>query len=240
MTLPSAWRYRAVRLRGEHPKKDNLVRLKMKRPCKAQCTLREGSADFEIWREIWFDQVYVCALQYVPGCKTIIDLGANIGLATLYFASAYPKARIVSVEAEASNFAMLRRNVEKLVRQKRCQPIHAAAWSHEGSVVLSSYEHGDHARYQFAEDYDGPQKVESVSMPTILQRSGFTQVDLLKIDIEGAEVQLFQGDFSWLNRVNAIAIEFHWNSRSDLRFDEIMKGWNVIEASRHTVLAMRA
>lgn len=239
MTLLSAWRYRGVILRQENPKRDNFIRIKLKRPFKIDFTLREGSSDFSTWDEIFLEQVYRCVLQHVPACKTIVDLGANIGLATLYFAKAYPDARIVSVEADAANFALLRRNVRKLIRRRRCQPIHAAAWNQDGSASLGNVRPGGYDLYQVAEDRGGGQKVEALSMQTILQRSGFAEVDLLKVDIEGAEVQLFQGDLSWLERVNAIAIEFHGNSRAELRFEEMMKGRKIIEALRHTVLAVR-
>ena len=78
-------------------------------------------------------------------------------------------------------------------------------------------------------------------MNEVLARSGFPYADLLKVDIEGAEVELFRGDLTWLDRTNAIAIEFHQDSRRESRFDAIMQehGFDIDDSHRHTVLAIR-
>jgi hypothetical protein len=75
----------------------------------------------------------------------------------------------------------------------------------------------------------------------IINNSGFTKVDLLKVDIEGAEVELFKGNVSWLGCVNSIAIEFHGDSRKQCRFDEIMRNYQfqIYDQDSHTVLAVR-
>lgn len=76
-------------------------------------------------------------------------------------------------------------------------------------------------------------------MQTIFERSGFDRIDLLKVDIEGAEVQLLQGAGDWLTKVNAIAIEFHGNSRAESGFDQLTQGFRIADESPHTVLAIR-
>jgi methyltransferase FkbM-like protein len=70
--------------------------------------------------------------------------------------------------------------------------------------------------------------------------SGFTTVDILKVDIEGAEVQLFSGNLDWLERVRALLIEFHDESRQESDFDAIMRRYHfrIREETRHTVLAV--
>jgi hypothetical protein len=52
-------------------------------------------------------------------------------------------------------------------------------------------------------------EVPMISMATLLDTHGITTVDLLKIDIEGGEQALFDGDIDWLSRVRAIIVEFH-------------------------------
>jgi len=61
------------------------------------------------------------------------------------------------------------------------------------------------------------------------------------VDIEGAETELFKGDLSWLARVNAIAIEFHGESRMASHFDDAMQefGFCIYNEDRHTVLAVK-
>jgi FkbM family methyltransferase len=241
MTLMSTLRYRKLVLRANagNPRKDQYIRLNLKKPFPADITLREESTDFGTWNEILKQEVYACVKQYLPECKTVIDVGANIGLATLYFANTYPKCKIFSVEPVASNFAILQLNTAALRRKKRSQIINAAAWSHDGEVSLGNPDPGGHDIYQFVEDPAKQQKVQALSMQSIYQRSGFQEVDLLKVDIEGAEVQLLQGDLSWLDHVRVVAIEFHGDSRKESGFDEIMKGRRIIDDSSHTTLAIK-
>jgi hypothetical protein len=80
-----------------------------------------------------------------------------------------------------------------------------------------------------------------MTMPALIQDSGFPFIDLLKVDIEGAEVELFRGDLGWLNTIGAIAIEFHQDSRERSGFDRIVRdrGFVLHEANQHTVLACR-
>jgi hypothetical protein len=83
--------------------------------------------------------------------------------------------------------------------------------------------------------------VEAVTMQDILSREHVKRVDLLKIDIEGAGVELFPGDVSWLDNVHAIAVEFHGDSRQQSQFDEIIAryGFRVAESGDHTTVAVR-
>lgn len=78
-------------------------------------------------------------------------------------------------------------------------------------------------------------------MNQILADSGFPHIDLLKVDIEGAETQLFADNLEWLEHTRMIAIEFHGDSREESGFDETMKRYRfrVIEANSHTTLAIR-
>ena len=78
-------------------------------------------------------------------------------------------------------------------------------------------------------------------MAEIVAESTFDRIDILKIDIEGAEVQMFRSDLGWLDRVRSILIEFHGNSRAESKFDSIVKhhGFRIREEDWHTVVAVR-
>jgi FkbM family methyltransferase len=237
MSLSSVLRYRNVLIRQERPKTGNLVCLVLKQPFQARITLREGTTDIWTFNEVLNDQVYACVVEHIRSCRTVIDLGANIGLATLYFSGMYPEAKLFSVEAEASNFSLLQENLSGLIHAKRCEAVLAAVWHEDGVVFQTLSIPERHNANQFGERGDISRSVEAISMATVLDRSGFEEVDLLKVDIEGGETELFKGDLSWLDRVKAIAIEFHGDSRSEMRFDELMRGRTIIEAG-HTVLAI--
>ena len=71
--------------------------------------------------------------------------------------------------------------------------------------------------------------------------AGGRRISILKVDIEGAEVELFQGDLEWLTHVGAIAIEFHKNARAHCSFDEIMREYrfSIVADTSHTVIALK-
>jgi hypothetical protein len=77
-------------------------------------------------------------------------------------------------------------------------------------------------------------------MASLFRAGQFEQADLVKVDIEGAEVGLFQ-ESGWLERTRAIAIEFHGDSRRQTGFDDKVRqhGLRIVDETEHTVLAIR-
>jgi hypothetical protein len=71
------------------------------------------------------------------------------------------------------------------------------------------------------------QRVDALTIPQIMERAGFNRISLLKIDIEGSELELFSGDTSWIERVDAIAIELHdgWRPGCGDSFFKAISPW---------------
>ena len=253
MDTLSVLRYRNARLRvPANPLRDGQQRqvsersisLRMKQPFQGVICLRENAFDFITFEEVVFEQVYKAIPKFLPRCNRIVDLGANIGLTCLYLAALYPSCTIVAVEPHTENFKLLTKNVGPLIAADRCIPLQAAAWGSDKQLVIQMPEIS--SRYnaitvQESESAAAPGPgVEGLSVPKIMERSGFDEIDLLKIDIEGAEAQLFTGDLHWLNRVGAIAIEFHHDSRKASNFDSIVQqyGFAIKDDDAHTLLAV--
>jgi FkbM family methyltransferase len=223
----------------------------MHRPIEGDIWLRELGSDSTTFLEVVVLQVYGVITERLKTCEYVIDLGANIGLASRYFACTYPQCRIFAVEPDASNFAQLTRNLRPLLRSGRCVLERAAVWESNSILAVAPAPGGDGfdaIRVSRTESLGTEQSatrtkqcVTGISMNEVLARSGFPYADLLKVDIEGAEVELFRGDLTWLGRTNAIAIEFHQDSRRESRFDSIMEehGFDIDDSHRHTVLAIR-
>lgn len=78
-------------------------------------------------------------------------------------------------------------------------------------------------------------------MSDIIERAAFKNIDLLKIDIEGAEMEVFSGRIDWLKSIGAIAIEFHGESRKASDFDQKVSayGFTISDIDAHTVLVQR-
>jgi hypothetical protein len=83
--------------------------------------------------------------------------------------------------------------------------------------------------------------IKGLTIEKIIELSGFKNIDLLKVDIEGAETELFKGDLTWLLRIGSIAIEFHGDSRQRAKFDAIIQEnrFRIYDSHRHTLLAVR-
>lgn len=247
MTLNSILRFRMYqsRVAKGNSSRDRQLVLRMKAPIRGSVFLREDRADLGTFSEVFIEEVYRGAVTRLPQCRTIIDLGANIGLASLYFAKSHPEARILAVEPHPENFELLSRNLHNLIGSGRCAVLRSAVWSAERPLVAATTKAADHynvfvvsAGTPSAAD---PFKIKGFSMPSLMKEAGFEHVDLVKVDIEGSEVELFRGESSWLANVGALAIEFHGSSRTDCGFDGKMRqyGFSVYDQDRHTVVAVK-
>lgn len=247
MTLGSLLRYRDVTIREASGdlKGHQVVSLRMKQPILGTVLLRECVSDLLTFEEIVVERVYESIYRSLVHCSTVIDLGANIGLASLYFATCHPSSQIFAVEPHFANYAMLVANMRVLSNAGRCKCLHGAVWDSEEPVVIDVSQ--EPTRYnrctvrEAAAAQQGSPAVSGFTIKKIIELSGFPMVDLLKVDIEGAERELFRGNPEWLDRVRAIAIEFHGDARSTSNFDGIMKdrSFAITDSQQHTVLAIK-
>jgi FkbM family methyltransferase len=133
--------------------------------------------------------------------RTIIDCGANIGVTSLYLAQVYPNARIISIEPQPDNFALLLRNTENV---PQIEALHAAVvGTSRPSVAFSTKREGWAGRIS----EDGGIQVPAITLDEVL-RFSLSRVDLLKVDIEGAEAEVFAHG-SYLDRVQHVVAELH-------------------------------
>jgi FkbM family methyltransferase len=232
LSLSSFWRYRDFLIHEPYSPSDELLELHIK-PSRRPVYLRKWGSDPATFEEVFVQAVYRPVTERLRSCQTLIDLGANIGLASVYL-SGYFGCRCFCVEANPDTFAILRKNLTG----RNAQALNAAVW---GSRTMLAAECPP-GRYSMATVQPDPNgSIPGLPLPDLIERSGFSTVDLLKIDIEGAETELFRGELSWLTSVRAIAIEFHGESRKGTRFDEIMQehGFRITDTG-HTVIAIRA
>ena len=146
-----------------------------------------GFSDLHVARETFGEQVYA-----LPGAirpRTILDLGANIGASVIWFARRFPDAEIHAVEPDRRSLEKLRRNVAHL---PRVTVHHAAVAGEDGERTFFESQRG-WASSLIAEvaREARPATVEALTLPALVrERMGRERVDLLKIDIEGAEWEM--------------------------------------------------
>ena len=228
----SFWRYRGFSCNEPQSPTPALLRVRLKSPYRQTVFLREWGSDPLTFEEVFLKEVYRPVVQVLGACRTMIDLGANIGLASVYL-SAHLGCRGVCVEPNPDTFDVLRKNLAN----SGMTLLQAAAWNSAASLSVAC----DDAHYSMATVRpESGGAVRGLSVPQIIARAGFQTVDLLKVDIEGAEAEIFRGDLSWLAAIRAIAIEFHGDSRRSMQFDAIMhdRKFRLIE-SGHTTVAIR-
>lgn len=148
----------------------------------------------------------------------IIDCGGNIGLSALYFSEHFPDARVVTVEPDDSNFAILSENC----RERNIIPVHAAisAEACRGRVV--DIGRGS-AAFQVVPHPDGDLVFRTV--PDLLSEYGAeAEPFLIKIDIEGFEQDLFSRPVPWLDDFYVVIMELHdWMMPGEARSANFLK-----------------
>lgn len=142
----------------------------------------------------------------------IVDVGAHIGLSLLYFKMLYPSAQIIAVEPNPHNYDLLRHNIE-LNQLQNVDAILAAVGSYEGGreffvdqsenhwYSTGSFSHGAWNKQQQSTSFF----VRQIKLSTLLSKS----IDLLKLDIEGAEKEVFGEIADKLSLVAQLLFEFH-------------------------------
>ncbi|HEX4486934.1 MAG TPA: FkbM family methyltransferase [Terriglobales bacterium] len=165
--------------------------------------LRVRTSDVLVYNFVLLSKEYHVELpKKVP--LTIVDAGANIGLTAIYFATQYPHARIIAIEPENSNYLTMLRNIAPY---PNIVPIQAALWRVDGTVSLGLPNSDSRDKWAFSVT-SSEGRSRAVTIPTLLSEFGIEKVDLLKIDIEGAEKEVFE-ECGWIDRIETIAIETH-------------------------------
>jgi FkbM family methyltransferase len=170
----------------------------------------------------------------------IIDCGGHVGLSAVWFANRYPKAIVYVVEPDESNLKMLEINT---AFYSNIVPIHGAVWGHRCNVMISNPDAGN-ASFRIREEESSSDQCAPLAGYTIDEISEFGDLRslfLVKIDVEGAEGELFEGRAEWLQKPALVIIELHdwllpWQgtSRSLFRklgennFDVVIKGENLL------------
>jgi FkbM family methyltransferase len=189
--------------------------------------LRLSNSDFAVFEEIFDRDEYAAIKQWnLPSDARVVDLGANIGLASVYFSTVLPRASLAAVEPDEANCRLLRRNCRRLLHQHRLTVFRAFVAARDGAAGIDRNCSSWAFRKVDAIDRDH-ETVPCVSMAHVLADTGFDTIDLLKCDIEGSERELFAHCAPWIARVKHLIVETHRPyMNADLYNDLRSAGWN--------------
>lgn len=141
----------------------------------------------------------------------IVDAGGNIGTSALALSATFPNASVVCIEPSEENFRILAANV---AGNARIHAEHAALVAGEGVGQIELRDRGSPVSFTVVSDpHDARsapvvQIVPALSLREVLARHGHDRIMILKMDIEGAELEFFR-DPSWLELVDVLMIELH-------------------------------
>ena len=198
--------------------------------------LRINTMDSWIFDEIFLHNCYdvkmAGSLKYRNYQKTfnvreprfILDIGGNIGLAAIYFAINYPEATVITVEPDCDNYFLLLENTKNY---KNIVPLNAAVWDKKTTLSVinrdvaftgGKWENGkkvggtyNPGRLMVDEvPVCGEKEICTYTLDEILEQFGVDKIDILKIDCEGAEREIFSGKHSlWLPKIKVLVCEHH-------------------------------
>ena len=145
----------------------------------------------------------------------ILACGANIGLSVINFKRLYANSRIIAFEPDPEICRVLRRNVE-INHLPNVEVIEAAVWTHSGGISFVA-DRADGGRVDLSERRDGV-TVPSVRLHDYLD----TPVDLLKLDIEGAEGKVLFDCADRLKNVQMLILEYHGFAHREQEFGGVL------------------
>ncbi len=165
--------------------------------------IRVQSSDFIVLRQVMVDREYELPGAMAP--SVIVDAGANIGVTSVFYANRYPTARIFAIEPEKSNFDML---VQNAAPYQNIVPIHGALWSRSTLLAVCDPEKYSHWGVRVSEE---PSVVttQAFTVADLIFKYELTFIDILKLDIEGAETEVFETSDQWIRKIGVLVVETH-------------------------------
>ncbi|GAX37561.1 FkbM family methyltransferase [Nodularia sp. NIES-3585] len=191
---------------------------------------RCGTSDNFVFDQIFINEEY-SGISNIENVNWIVDCGANVGYSAIYLLNKYPQARVIAIEPDSHNFELCSINLAPY--GNRACVIKSAIWSEKTGLVLErlSEDNGEWGIQVRPCKVGETPDLDATSIKSIFEDFDIDIVDILKIDIETAEWQVFSRNYQeWLNKVRYIAIELHtqecrkvfFKALSSLKYDS----WN--------------
>lgn len=176
-------------------------------------SIQTGTPDVNIIEELWSRKIYDRLLSHIKPGSVVVDIGAQIGVFSIKAASCDQSVRVFSFEPFPQNFAMLTKNIELNKFEGRVIPFNQAVAASDGAATFyihthdsgggSIYPHGDPATIREI-------KVPTVTLAHIFEKNKITQCAFMKIDCEGAELDIVRSAPRELfDRIASFTIEWH-------------------------------
>lgn len=197
--------------------------------------MRSNSSDWFVFlSSLVYSEINQIQPKQVP--KTILDLGANIGTTAIAFAEKFPVATVIAIEPDPQNYSILLKNASSYTN---IIPFHCAISNECGTVYLTAKQNNEPWGMHIARGkIPGSIKVPCVTIPVILKMFGLKQIDILKVDIEGAEELLFSTADEWIQLVGCIAVELHGEGPAQ-EWEKVARNFEAVSHAGEKVVAYK-
>jgi FkbM family methyltransferase len=190
-------------------KRDSVYRLRYRG---TSFLLRGRSVDFHVFNSIFGQGEYDLDIGFVP--EVIVDAGAYTGFSAIYFNRRFPQATIIAVEPEASNFGLLVKNTAPF---GNINPVRAGVYGRD-TVLSITDSRVDKYAFSLRVSDGSEDSVPGYTVTRLMKEFGLTRIDILKMDIEGAEHSVFMNQpEEWLPAVRMVIAEVHEHLHSGVR-----------------------
>lgn len=168
-------------------------------------SMRNNPFDYATFEEVILDETYNIPVSFTP--RYIVDGGGNIGLTACYLATKYPSATIVSVEPNSDNYSIMQQNCNQYANIKTLQ---CGIWKRTTKLKIKDENTGNNAFTVIETEEASADSIEAVTIQHIMNKYEMPHIDILKLDIEGSEKEVFESDVeSWLPQTRLLIIELH-------------------------------
>lgn len=174
---------------------------------KASFNLRVNDADIGTFEKIFIDEEYKFTFEDMNP-KVIVDIGANIGLSSVYFANKYPTSKVYTLEPEKNNFKSL---VKHTKEYKNIINTNCGLW-YENKLLTIDNPNVESISFTLNDNItsaDNSLQIEGITLEKFMLDNDINYIDILKIDIEGAEKDIFMNNPKWLDKIGLLIVELH-------------------------------
>lgn len=199
--------------------------------------VRLATSDIQVFQQIFLAREYGIGDGIAQPVVSIVDAGANIGLTSVFFALRFPEAKIVAIEPEENNFHLLEANCKWFANIK-C--VRGALWRNSEPVRIQSPDVRD-CSFSVEASQEAKSSIPGLSVADVLDQARMDRLSLLKMDIEGAEVEVFGSSANWIDRVDNIIVELHDRKRRGCTeaFRAATAAFEIRAETRELTLAVR-
>ncbi len=188
--------------------------------------LRKKTSDVTVFRQIFIQREYEPIIFFAKNSlkdkiKIIVDAGANIGLTSIQFANRFEQAKVFSIEADIDNYNLLVDNL-KCNKLSKVSSHHRALWSSSEKLsITNSFRDSQEWSRRVTTELQPNSEVLGLTITDLMEMTDGS-IDILKIDIEGAEAEFFKNQkatIDLLNKTTFIAIELHQEVQFNQTFE---------------------